>query len=106
MRVIVKKLQILLFLLAGILQVQAQTKANRTDKPFWAIKTNLLYDATTAFNLGGEFNLGRRTTLEIPLNYNPWTFSDNKKWKHFLVQPELPSCSSARNANGCSSQNR
>lgn len=54
-----------------------------------AIKTNLLYDATTTFNLGMEFKTGARTTFNLPVNVNPWTFSDNKKWKHVLVQPEL-----------------
>lgn len=22
-------------------------------------------------------------------NYNPWTFAENKKWKHWFVQPEV-----------------
>lgn len=52
------------------------------------IKTNLLYDATTTINLGAEFRLSQRTSLDVPFNYNAWTFSDNRKWKHFLVQPE------------------
>lgn len=54
-----------------------------------AIKSNLLYDATTTINLGAEFKVGERTTLELPFSYNPWTFSDNKKFKHFLAQPEF-----------------
>ena len=53
-----------------------------------AIKTNLLYDATTTFNLGAEFGLSPQWTLDISGNYNPWTFSHNKKWKHWQVQPE------------------
>lgn len=57
--------------------------------PSWAVKTNLLYDATATFNLGMEWRLGRKTTFELPVSYNPWTFSDNMKWKHFLVQPEF-----------------
>ena len=44
------------------------------------IKTNLLYDATTTFNLGAEFGLSPQWTLDISGNYNPWTFSHNKKW--------------------------
>jgi len=54
-----------------------------------AVKSNLLYDATSTINLGAEFKLGARSTFELPINYNPWTFSDNKKFKHILVQPEL-----------------
>lgn len=66
----------------------------RTDRetmvlPGWGIKTNLLYDATTTFNLGVEFRTGGKTSLDIPVNYNPWTFGENRKWRHILVQPEL-----------------
>ncbi len=57
--------------------------------PSWGLKTNLLNDATTTLNLGAELRLNRKTTFELPVSYNPWTFSDNKKWKHLLVQPEL-----------------
>ena len=53
-----------------------------------AIKTNVLYDATTTFNLGAELSLSPKWTLDVSGNYNPWTFSNNKKWKHWLVQPE------------------
>ncbi|MGL5682933.1 MAG: DUF3575 domain-containing protein [Marinifilaceae bacterium] len=52
------------------------------------IKTNLLYDATTTFNLGVDVALSNKWSLDVSANYNPWTFSDNKKWKHWLVQPE------------------
>ncbi len=52
------------------------------------LKTNLLYDATTTINLGAEFRLSDRVSLDVPLNYNPWTFDNNRKWKHLLVQPE------------------
>ena len=61
-------------------------KANAQD---FAVKTNLLYWATTTPNLQFEFGLGKRTTLEIGGNYNPFTFKDDKKIKHWLVQPEL-----------------
>lgn len=57
--------------------------------PSIAVKSNLLYDATTTINLGVEFSLGKKTTLEVPFNLNPWTFSDNKKFKHWFFQPEL-----------------
>ena len=57
--------------------------------PTWAVKTNLLYDATRTLNLGVEFGLARRWTLDVSGNYNPWTFSENRKMKHWLVQPEV-----------------
>lgn len=53
-----------------------------------AIKTNLLYNATATFNLGGEVKLSDQYTLDLSVGYNPWTFNDNRKWKHVLVQPE------------------
>jgi hypothetical protein len=53
-----------------------------------AIKSNLLYDVTTTMNLGLEFGLGQKWTIDMSGNYNPWTFSDNKKWKHWMIQPE------------------
>lgn len=54
-----------------------------------AIKTNLLYDATTTINLGMEFRIAEKWTMDISGNYNPWTFANNMKWKHWLVQPEF-----------------
>ena len=57
--------------------------------PRWNIKTNLLYDLTATINLGAEFRVGERMSLDLPFNYNPFQFSDNRKWKHFLAQPEV-----------------
>lgn len=54
----------------------------------WAVKTNLLYDATATVNLGAEIGLAPKWTLDLSANYNGWTFNDNKKWKHWLAQPE------------------
>ncbi|WP_044266811.1 DUF3575 domain-containing protein [Bacteroides timonensis] len=54
-----------------------------------AIKSNLLYDATTTLNLGVEVGLGSRTSIEVSGNYNPWTFPGNRKMKHWLIQPEF-----------------
>ena len=56
--------------------------------PVIGVKSNLLYDATTTFNLGLEIGLSRKWTLELPVNYNPWTFSGGKKIKDVMVQPE------------------
>ncbi|MCC8063199.1 MAG: DUF3575 domain-containing protein [Rikenellaceae bacterium] len=55
------------------------------------VKTNLLYWATATPNLEAEFGLGERTTLDVAFGYNPWTMDKktNKKWRHFLVQPEF-----------------
>lgn len=53
-----------------------------------AVKTNLLYDATSTLNLGVEIGLSPKWTLDVSGNYNPWTFSDDKKMKLWLIQPE------------------
>ena len=53
-----------------------------------AVKTNLLYDATTTLNVGVEGRLSPRWTLDVSANWNPWTFSDNKKWRQLAIQPE------------------
>jgi len=56
-----------------------------------AVKTNLLYWATSTPNIGFEFGLGKRTTLDLVGGYNPWTLNkdDNKKIKHWMVMPVL-----------------
>ena len=53
-----------------------------------ALKTNLLYDATATVNAGIEIGLAPRWTLDISGTFNDWTMSHNRKWKHWLVQPE------------------
>ena len=76
-----KKYYILLMLLFSIaLQGVAQKLA---------VKTNLLYDATLTPNIGLEYKFADKVTGQITAGYNAWSFSDNRKWKHALVQPEV-----------------
>ena len=70
---------LLLFFFLFPVCIQAQTIA---------VKSNLLYDATTTFNLGAEIGLSPRWSLDLSASYNPWTFSGNRKLKQFFVQPE------------------
>lgn len=53
-----------------------------------AVKSNLLYDMTTTINFGAEVRMSPQWTLDVSANWNPWTFSDNKKWKQLSFQPE------------------
>lgn len=54
-----------------------------------AVKTNLLYDiAAFTVNAGIEVGLAPRWTLDASANYNGWTLSHERRWKHWLVQPE------------------
>ena len=52
-----------------------------------AIKSNLLYDAAANANLGLEFGLAPRWSLDISADYNQWAIREHK-WKHWFVQPE------------------
>lgn len=54
-----------------------------------ALKSNLLYDATATANLGMEVSLARKWSLDLSGNLNVWSFSEGKRWKHWLCQPEL-----------------
>lgn len=62
--------------------------ADPEDTPRMAIKSNLVSDLTSSLNLGMELKLHSKLTLDLPLQYNPWTFSGEKKMRHFLFQPE------------------
>ena len=53
-----------------------------------AIKSNLLYDVTATVNAGIEVGLAPKWTFDLSANYNGWTFSHERKWKHWLLQPE------------------
>lgn len=75
-----KILLLILFFVAGFLR-----EASAQDV---ALKTNALYWAGTTPNLGVEFSLGRKYTLEFSGAYNPWTFKDDKKMRFWLAQPE------------------
>lgn len=56
-----------------------------------AVKTNALYLGTATPNLGLEYAMADRWTLELEGGYNPWTFDSEKnmKIKHWLVSPEV-----------------
>ena len=54
-----------------------------------AVKSNLLGWATATPTLGTEIGLDDRWTLNTHIYYNPFTFKDNRKWKHIRVQPEV-----------------
>ena len=51
-------------------------------------KTNLAYWATATANVGVDVAIGPRSTLGLMVGLQPWQFSDTKKLKHWLVQPE------------------
>lgn len=77
-----KKVIILIVLMLGC--VAFESKAQKI-----ALKSNLLYDATTTMNLGLEFGLARKWTLDVPVNYNPWKPDNGRRLRHWGVQPEV-----------------
>ena len=74
--------------LIGVLGVLLCNTANSYAQKV-AVKTNLLYDATTTMNLGLEIGLGKKWSLDLSGNYNPWKFDDETRLRHWGVQPEL-----------------
>lgn len=62
--------------------------AQRAAAQTVALKTNALYWATTTPNIGAEVRLAPRWTIGLTAGYNPFTYSDNTKLKHVLVEPE------------------
>lgn len=53
-----------------------------------AIKTNLLYDATTTPNIGLEFSTFKKQTAQVFYGLNAWDFADGKQAKHWVLMPE------------------
>lgn len=63
--------------------------AEKESISLFGLKSNLLYDLTASLNLGIEYRMSEYLTIDASINYNPWTFSNNRKYKHILIQPEL-----------------
>jgi hypothetical protein len=53
------------------------------------VKTNVLSDAFSNVNIGVEVGLAPRWTFEILGDYNGWTMSGGRKWKHWLAEPAV-----------------
>ena len=54
-----------------------------------AAKTNMLYGVGTLTpNLGVEIGLNEKSSLDLSAGLNLWNLDEEKKWIHFLFQPE------------------
>ena len=56
-----------------------------------ALKTNLLYDATTTPNIGAEMGIGKKSSVQLFYGFNPWKFghgNDMKYAKHWILNPD------------------
>ena len=76
-------------LCALVLGVSGVASANAQ----FAVKTNLLYDATTTPNLGVEVGVGNKNTLQLFYGLNLWSFDGSNDrqhmLKHWMLMPEL-----------------
>lgn len=54
-----------------------------------AVKTNLLSDAFLNPNAAVEIGLAPRWTLDVSGQFNVWTMSHDRRWKHWVAQPEI-----------------
>ncbi len=70
---------LLMTLLASLLGIDAQEVA---------IKTNVASDALLNVNGGIEVGLAPRWSLDVTGDLNAWTLSHQRRWKHWMVQPE------------------
>lgn len=74
-----KKISIIFLLTFTIISVHSQQLA---------IKTNLLYAATTTPNLALEYRLSDKSTANLAYGLNLFDFEGNAKFKHWALQPE------------------
>ena len=56
-----------------------------------ALRNNLLYDATLTPNIGAELRIDSAWTAGANIGLNAWDIdkSKNKKWRHFLIAPNI-----------------
>ncbi|MGI6219210.1 MAG: DUF3575 domain-containing protein [Bacteroidaceae bacterium] len=74
-----KRLLLVLLLVAPFAGMKAQE---------WAVKTNLLYwGMLGTANAEVEKRIGARHSLQLEVGYNPFTYSENKKLKHISIKP-------------------
>jgi len=62
--------------------------ATLVDSTRIALKTNALLWTTASPNLGVEVALGPQWTFDAAASINPFTFANNRKWKHWQVTLE------------------
>lgn len=54
-----------------------------------ALKTRLTKLALLSFDAGVECKLASKLTADVSATYNPWTFTDNRKWKVLMADTQL-----------------
>lgn len=79
------------YALACILFLYSYFNCEMTQAQNIAIKSNILYDLTGTINLGTEFGIGKKWTVDISGNLNLWNYNSksNAKFRHLMIQPEV-----------------
>lgn len=75
--------RVILLLAIALISVSQELWAQKA-----AIKTNLFSDAFLNVNLGMEVVLAPKWTFDITGELNTWTLSHDRRWKHWVLQPE------------------
>lgn len=78
------KRECILFLLFLFLSLSAEAFGQQA-----VFKTNLLYWTTGTPNLSIEVATGQKHSVSLAGGFQPWQYSDGKKLKHWLLQPEF-----------------
>lgn len=74
-----------LFLLLALMLQTGVLSAQNT----WALKTNLLHDATLSVNLAGEYAFAPQWSAELGASVNAWRSWGGSRIQHALLQPEI-----------------
>lgn len=69
--------------LGGFLSVDSAFAQN------YAVKTNILFWGAATPNMGLETAFNHKITVDMQVAYNPWTYSNDRKMRFWLVQPEV-----------------
>jgi len=75
--------RIILFLAIAVMGAVQNVRAQDV-----ALKTNLLSDVVLSPNVGLEIGMAPKWTMDISGQFNGWTLSHDRRWKHWVVQPE------------------
>lgn len=75
-----RKMTIVLSLFTALsLGLNAQKTVLKTNAPYWLTATP---------NLGAEFAVADKVSVELSVGFNPFKFGDDKQLKHWVVWPE------------------
>ena len=76
--------RVILLLAIALIGASQELRAQKA-----AIKTNLFSDAFLNVNRGMEVGLAPKWTFDLTGEFNAWTLSHDRRWKHWGLQPEV-----------------